>query len=62
MSKENLSKIVNNLFDKYENNPIIIQKFIQHIEQLPEYFENTNTTLIQREKRKNKLEKESELI
>jgi len=62
MSKENLSKIVNDLFDKYENNPVIFQKFIQHVEQLPEYFENTNTTLINREKRKNKLEKESDLF
>lgn len=51
MSKENLSKIVNDLFDKYQNNPVIFQKFIQHVEQLPEYFENTNTTLINREEK-----------
>ena len=62
MNKEFLNNIVNSVFDKYENNPVIFQKFVQHIEQLPEYFENTNTALIEREKRKNKLETGSDLF
>jgi hypothetical protein len=62
MNKEFLNNIVNNVYDKYENNPVIFQKFVQHIEQLPEYFENTNTALIEREKRKNKLETGSDLF
>ena len=62
MNKEFLNNIVNSVFDKYEINPVIFQKFVQHIEQLPEYFENTNTALIEREKRKNKLETGSDLF
>jgi len=62
MSKEKLTKIVTELYEKYENNPVIFQKFLQHVEQLPEYFENTNTALIEREKRKNKLETGSDLF
>ena len=41
MNKEFLNNIVNSVFDKYENNPVIFQKFVQHIEQLPEYFEKS---------------------
>ena len=59
MSKENLTNIIGNLLDKYQDNSVILNKVIQHIEQLPEYFENTNTNIIKREERKHKLEKGS---
>ena len=59
MSKENLTNIIGNLLDKYQDNSVMLNKVIQHIEQLPEYFENTNTNIIKREERKHKLEKGS---
>ena len=55
-----LTKIVTDLFYKYQANPVIFNKFTQYIENLPELLENTNTTIIEREQRKNKLEYESE--
>ena len=62
MSKQELLSIIDNLYDKYENNPIIFNKYIQYIQNLPGLLENTNTTIIERAKRKNKLETESELF
>lgn len=55
-----LTKIVLDLCDKYQSNPVIFNKLIQHIENLPELLENTNTTIMEREQRKHKLEYESE--
>lgn len=60
MNKDELNTIINKLYDKYIDNPIIFQKFIQTIELLPDTLENTDTTIKEREKRKNKLEKDSE--
>ena len=62
MSEESLSNIIKELVSKYQNNTTIFNKLIQHVEQLPELLENTHTTIIEREKRKNKLESESELF
>ena len=62
MSKQELLLTIDNLYDKYENNPIIFNKYIQYIQNLPGLLENTNTTIIERAKRKNKLETESELF
>lgn len=62
MSKQELLSTIDNLYDKYENNPIIFNKYIQYIQNLPGLLENTNTTIIERAKRKNKLETESELF
>lgn len=62
MSEESLTSIIKELVSKYQNNPTIFNKLIQHIEQLPDLLENTHTTIIEREKRKNKLESESELF
>lgn len=62
MSKQELLSTIDNLYDKYEKNPIIFNKYIQYIQNLPELLENTNTTIIERAKRKNKLETESELF
>ena len=62
MSEESLTSIIKELVSKYQNNPTIFNKLVQHIEQLPDLLENTHTTIIEREKRKNKLESESELF
>ena len=62
MSEESLTSIIKELVSKYQDNPTIFNKLIQHVEQLPELLENTHTTIIEREKRKNKLESESELF
>jgi hypothetical protein len=62
MSEESLSNIIKELVSKYQNNTTIFNKLIQHVEQLPDLLENTHTTIIEREKRKNKLESESELF
>jgi len=62
MTKEALNNIINELFDKYSNNPVIFQKLLQTIETLPESLDNTDITIKNREKRKNKLENESELF
>ena len=59
-SKNKLLEVVLNEWDKYEDNSIILTRLINCINNLPEVLENTNTTIIEREKRKNKLEKESE--
>jgi len=48
------------LYYKYYDNPIIFNKLTQYIENLPELLETTNTTIIERAERKNKLECESE--
>ena len=62
MSREELSIIINDIYNKYEDTPVILNRFRSYIHNLPELLENTNTTIIEREKRKNKLEKESELF
>lgn len=62
MSEESLTSIIKELVLKYQDNPTIFNKLVQHVEQLPESLENTHTTIIEREKRKNKLESESELF
>ena len=62
MSEESLTSIIKELVSKYQDNPTIFNKLVQHVEQLPESLENTHTTIIEREKRKNKLESESELF
>ena len=60
VTKNKLLEVVLNEWDKYEDNSIILTRLINCINNLPEVLENTNTTIIEREKRKNKLEKESE--
>jgi hypothetical protein len=62
MSKEQLKKIIDELYDKYnaEEKSTIFDKFVATITQLPVLLENTNTTIKEREKRKNKLEKDSD--
>ena len=50
MSKQELLSTIDNLYDKYENNPIIFNKYIQYIQNLPGLLENTNTTIIERAK------------
>jgi len=62
MSEESLTSIIKQLVSKYRDNPTIFNKLVQHIEQLPDLLENTHTTIIEREKRRNKLELESELF
>jgi hypothetical protein len=62
MSEESLINTVKDLVLKYQNNPVIFNKLTQNIEQLPELLENTHTTIIERENRKNKLKSESELF
>ena len=62
MSEESLVNVVKDLVLKYQNNPVIFDKLIHNIEQLPELLENTHTTIIERENRKNKLKSESELF
>lgn len=62
MSEESLTSIIKELVSKYQHNPTIFNKLVQHVEQLPESLENTHTTIIEREKRRNKLESESELF
>jgi len=62
MSEESLTSIIKELVSKYQHNPTIFNKLVQHVEQLPDLLENTHTTIIEREKRKNKLESESELF
>jgi hypothetical protein len=60
MSEESLVKIIYDLYRAYENNPIMINKLTHYIEHLPEYLENTNNTILEREKRKFHLESESD--
>ena len=60
IKKEKLLEIISNEFDKYENNSIILTRMINCITNLPEMLENTNNTIIEREKRRNILENESE--
>jgi len=55
-----LTKIVTDLFYKYQDNQVVFNKFTQYIENLPDLLENTNTTIMEREQRRNKLEYESE--
>jgi hypothetical protein len=55
-----LTKIVTDLYYKYQDNLVIFNKLTQYIENLPNLLENTNTTIIERAERKNKLECESE--
>ena len=57
---DNLTQIITNLYSKYENNPVILEKLIQHIENMPNMLETTNNTIIERAERKSKLESESE--
>ena len=52
-SKNKLLEVVLNEWDKYEDNSIILTRLINCINNLPEMLENTNTTIIEREKRKN---------
>jgi hypothetical protein len=56
----NLLQVILDEWKKYENNPILLTRLINCITELPEMLENTNTTIIERDKRKNKLEIESE--
>ena len=56
MSTESLTQIVKDLALKYKDNAILFNKMTQYIEQLPDLLENTHTTFIEREKRKNKKE------
>jgi hypothetical protein len=60
MKKEELIKIISDEYDKYCDNILIYPKLIQYIEQIPNYFENINNTLLEREKRRNRLEKDSD--
>lgn len=60
MSKTELINIVNSLYDKYENNEDIFCKFKQIVETLPDTLEQTNNTLIEKNERKQKLEKGSD--
>ncbi len=53
-TKTQLLEIVLNEWDKYEDNSIILTRLINCINNLPEMLENTNTTIIEREKRKNR--------
>ena len=62
MSKENLVSIIRNVYDEYKNNPVIFQKLIETVENLPEFLKNTNDTIIYKENRKNKLVEESEIF
>ena len=55
-----LTKIVTDLYFKYQDNPIIFNKMTQYIENLPELLETANNTIIERAERKTKLECESE--
>lgn len=57
---DKLADIVKTLYIEYQDNPVIFQKFIDCIEQLPEVLKSTNDTIINRENRKNKLVSESE--
>jgi hypothetical protein len=57
---EKLTQIITDLYSKYENNPVILEKLIQYIENMPNMLETTNNTIIERAERKNKLESESE--
>ena len=52
MSREELSIIINDIYNKYEDTPVILNRFRSYIHNLPELLENTNTTIIEREKRK----------
>ena len=51
---DKLADIVKTLYIEYQDNPVIFQKFIDCIEQLPEVLKSTNDTIINRENRKNK--------
>ena len=62
MSEEKLVGIVKSVYDEYKNNPVIFQKLLDTIEQLPEVLKNTNDTIIYRENRKNQLVHESEIF
>jgi len=55
-----LTKIVTDLYFKYQDNPVIFNKMTQYIENLPELLETANNTIIERAERKTKLECESE--
>lgn len=56
---DKLTQIVNELYLKYENNQVILDKLIQTIESLPTLLENVNNTIIERAERKSKLESDS---
>jgi len=60
ISKETLLDIVSNEFNKYQDNSNILLRLINCVTNLPEMLENTNINIIERVKRKNKLETESE--
>ena len=47
-----LTKIVTDLYFKYQDNPIIFSKMAQYIENLPELLETANNTIIERAERK----------
>ena len=60
MNKNKLVKIVETLQNKYEKNELIMNKLNEYIENLPNLLSSLNTTIIEKQKRKQKLEKESE--
>lgn len=62
MSEKNIIIIVKTLYNEYIDNPVIFQKLLETIEQLPDVLKNTNDTIINRENRKNKLVYESEIF
>ena len=43
---EKLTQIITDLYSKYENNPVILEKLIQYIENMPNMLETTNNTII----------------
>ena len=57
---DKLTQIINELYTKYETNPVILTKLVQNIENMPTMLETTNNTMIERAERKSKLESESE--
>ena len=62
MSENNLINIVKTVYNEYRDNPVIFQKLLETIEQLPEVLKNTNDTIINKHNRKIKLVSESELF
>ena len=58
--KQELLDIVDSMYDKYHKNTIVFSKFLNYIQEMPSVLENINNTMIQREKRKSKLESDSE--
>ena len=52
MSENNLINIVKTVYNEYRDNPVIFQKLLETIEQLPEVLKNTNDTIINKHNRK----------